>query len=133
MTNDPISDMLARIKNAIDREKRSITLPSSRMLESIAKVLENEGFINSYEVDINDDNPSLRNLTITLKYVNNQSAIEHLERVSRPGLRKYVGYKDIPSIKNKIGLAIVSTSKGIMSGQNAIQDKIGGEFLAKIW
>lgn len=132
MTNDPISDMLSRIRNAIQRESKFVSVPSTKMLVEIAKILQAEGFINDYEV-IKDEKSIQDSMKITLKYVNGRSVIDHLKRISKPGLRRYAGYKDIKKTKNGIGLAIVSTSKGLMTDKSARSEKIGGEVLAEIW
>lgn len=132
MTNDPISDMLARIMNALARKKQEVIIPTSKKLESIAQILDEESFIKSYRVEEVPNHPR-SNLVIELRYVNEASVIERMKRISRPGLRKYVGYKDIPQIKSGLGVAIVSTSKGIMSGDAAKKQKLGGELLAKLW
>lgn len=132
MTNDPIADMLTRMRNAIARSKRNVSMPSSKMLESIAAILEKEGFVNSSEVKEIEGNPQ-KELTIELKYVNGVSAITSLKRISKPGLRIYLGYKDIPKVRNGLGIAVISTSKGVMAGNEARKDKIGGELLAEIW
>ncbi len=132
MTNDPIADMLTRMRNAIARSKRDVSMPSSKMLESIASIFEKEGFINNYEVSEIEGKPQ-KQLTINLKYVNGVSAISMLKRISKPGLRIYKSYKDIPRVRNGLGVAVISTSQGIMSGNDAQKDKIGGELLAEIW
>lgn len=132
MTNDPIADMLTRVRNAIARGKSNVVMPSSRMLESIAKILELEGFINSSDLVEVEGKPQ-KDLNVNLKYVNGVSAITQLIRISKPGLRTYVGYKDIPKIRSGLGITVLSTSRGIMSGDQAKKEKIGGELLAKVW
>lgn len=132
MINDPISDMLTRIRNGILREKKQVAMPSSKMLVSIAKILEEEGFINGYEVVKEEEKPQ-NTLVVSLKYVNGRNSIFDLQRISKPGLRKYSGYKDIMKYKKGIGIAIISTSKGLMTGERARVEKLGGEVLAKVW
>jgi len=130
MINDPIADMLTRIRNAIPRRKKTVLIPSNKILIGIAKILKSEKFIEDFEIN-NTENK--HELILKLKYVNNESAISHLERVSKPGLRIYIGYRDIPRIKNGLGVAILTTSKGILTDKQARQNKIGGELIAKIW
>ena len=131
MTNDPVADLMTNLRNAIERKKDTIEISSSKVLEAITKILEKEGYINNYEVE--EKEGAFKKLILNLKYVNNESAIKHLERVSKPGLRVYVGYKDIPRIRNGLGMSIITTSKGIVSGKEARREKIGGEFMLKIW
>ena len=130
MVTDPIADMLTRIRNAIMARHDDVLIPFSRMKFSIAKILKQEGFITDYEVLEGKPQSMIR---IHLKYVDGQSAILGLERVSKPGLRVYVGRNEIPRVYGGLGIAIISTSKGIMAGQEAWRSHIGGEFLCRIW
>lgn len=128
--SDPVADMLTRIRNAIMVRHDSVLIPSSRMKVAIAKILKEEGFITDYEVI---KEKSSRMIKISLKYLDkNQPAISGLERVSKPGLRVYTGRKEIPRVAAGLGVAIVSTSKGVMTGQQAWRLGIGGELLCYV-
>ena len=124
--SDPIADMLTRIRNAQLAEKLSVAMPSSRVKASIAQVLKDEGYIEEFKVR-EDAGKSV--LEIGLKYYAGAPVIEKIERVSRPGLRIYKGRDDIPKIMNGLGIAIVSTSKGVMTDRKARATGIGGEVL----
>ena len=124
--SDPIADMLTRIRNAQLAEKLSVAMPSSRVKTSIAQVLKDEGYIEEFKVRDDDGKPTLE---IALKYYAGEPVIEKIERVSRPGLRIYKGRDDIPKIMNGLGIAIVSTSKGVMTDRRARATGIGGEVL----
>ena len=124
--SDPIADMLTRIRNAQLAEKLSVAMPSSRVKSSIAQVLKDEGYIDDFKVRDEDGKPTLE---IALKYYAGAPVIEKIERVSRPGLRIYKGRDDIPKIMNGLGIAIVSTSKGVMTDRKARATGIGGEVL----
>lgn len=130
MVSDPVGDFLTRIRNAQDRKKEIVTVPASNMIVAIADILKNEGFIISYDVS---DSEVQKEVNLTLKYVNNRPAIRSLKRVSKPGIRKYTGYKDIKQIKNGLGLAIFSTPKGVITGEDAIKSKVGGEYICEIF
>jgi small subunit ribosomal protein S8 len=132
MIGDPIADMLARIRNAVQREREEVSIPTSRKLESIAGILQKEGFINKFEVKKDKGQPQ-GELVLNLRYVNGFSAITDLKRVSKPGLRKYVTYKNIPNVRKGLGISIMTTSTGIMTGKEAQDKKVGGELLAIIW
>ena len=133
---DPIADMLTRIRNGMMAGHPSVAMPSSNLKASIAKILKEEGFINSYEVA---DDPSVgyKILRIRLKYVGERRqrrpVITGLERVSRPGRRVYTGKQDIPWVLSGMGVAILTTPKGVMTGQRARQLGVGGEILCKVW
>ncbi len=124
--SDPIADMLTRIRNAQLAEKLSVAMPSSRVKASIAQVLKDEGYIEEFKVSDEAGKPVLE---IALKYYAGAPVIEKIERVSRPGLRIYKGRDDIPKIMNGLGIAIVSTSKGVMTDRKARATGIGGEVL----
>ena len=128
---DPIADMLTRIRNAIMVRHDSVLVPASRMKLAITKILKDEGFISDYEVL--RDKPH-RTIKIYLKYYSdkNQPALTGLERVSKPGLRVYVDRKEIPRVAGGLGIAIISTSKGLMTGQQAWHQGIGGELLCYV-
>ena len=131
MTNDPIADMLTRIRNAIIAKHKEVSIPTSKTKVSIAEVLLNEGFISAFEVVGEGVNQSIK---ITLKYgPNNERVINGIKRISKPGLRIYAGYEDLPKVLNGLGIAIVSTSKGLMTDRQARAEKIGGEVLAYVW
>ena len=127
--SDPISDMLTRIRNAQRAAKVTVSMPSSKLKASIAKVLQEEGYIDDFRVDANDGKPEI---TITLKYYSGEPVIERIDRVSRPGLRIYKGVQDIPNVMGGLGVAIVSTSKGVMTDRKARAAGIGGEVLCVV-
>ncbi|GAB1235274.1 30S ribosomal protein S8 [Ferrigenium sp. UT5] len=124
--SDPISDMLTRIRNAQMAEKIVVSMPSSKIKVAIAKVLQDEGYVEGFKVVDHDGKPSLE---IGLKYYADRPVIEKIQRVSRPGLRVYKGSEDIPRVMNGLGIAIVSTSKGLMTDRIARANGIGGEVL----
>ncbi len=129
--SDPIADMLTRIRNAIMVQHDSVLMPASRTKLSVARVLKGEGFIGNYEVIRGKPH---RVIKIHLKYDNeNRTILSGLERVSKPGLRVYVGRKEIPRVRGGLGTAIVSTSKGVMTGLQAWRLGIGGELLCYAW
>ena len=127
---DPIADMLTRIRNAIMARHDSVLIPASKMKLSIARILKVEGFISDYTVL--GGRPQ-RMIKVVLKYMNEQPVLVGLERVSKPGLRAYVGQGEIPRVYGGIGVAILSTSKGVMTGQEAWRQNLGGELLCYIW
>jgi len=127
---DPIADMLTRIRNAIMANHDNVSMPSSRTKLAIAKTLKEEGFIDRYEVLKGKPYSMIK---IYLKYTDGQSAILGLERASKPGLRVYVGRREIPRVYGGLGIAILSTPKGIMTGREAWRSHIGGETLCYIW
>jgi len=127
--SDPISDMLTRIRNAQATNKVSTTMPSSKVKVGIAAVLKDEGFINDYEVMPNDGKPQLK---VTLRYFEGKGVIDMVKRVSRPGLRQYRGKDDLPRIFDGLGIAIVSTSQGIMTDASARSAGQGGEVLCVV-
>ena len=123
--HDPIADMLTRIRNAQRADKAVVAMPSSKLKVAIAKVLVEEGYVETFTVagDVKPD------LTIELKYYAGRPVIERLDRVSKPGLRDYRGAGDIPNVMNGLGVAIVSTSKGVMTDRKARANGVGGELL----
>ncbi len=127
--SDPISDMLTRIRNAQMAEKTSVVMPSSKIKVAIAEVLKDEGYVDAYSV-IADG--AKANLEIILKYYGGRPVIEKIQRVSRPGLRIYQGSQDIPKVMNGLGIAIVSTSKGLMTDRKARANGVGGEVLCVV-
>ena len=126
MMTDPISDMLTRIRNAQLGGKNAVSMPSSKLKCAIAQVLKEEGYIDGFEVR---ENGTKRDMEISLKYYAGQPVIEKLERVSRPGLRIYRRVDDIPKVMNGLGIAIVSTSRGVMTDRKARSQGVGGEVL----
>ena len=129
--SDPIADMLTRIRNAIMARHDSALVPASRMKLSIARILQEEGFISNYEVL---KGKTHRVIKIHFKYGdNNRSVLSGLERVSKPGLRVYVPRKEIPRVYGGLGITIVSTPKGVMTGQKAWRLGVGGELICYIW
>ena len=129
--SDPIADMLTRIRNAIMARHDSVLIPASRMKLGIASIIKNEGFINDYEVLRGKPHRAIK---IYLKYSDkNQPVLSGLERVSKPGLRVHVQRKEIPRVYGGLGIAILSTSKGVMTGQQAWRQRIGGELLCYVW
>lgn len=130
MTTDPIADMLTRIRNAIMAGHDNVAIPSSKIKVSIAKILKKEGFIQDYEVSRGKPQSTIK---VQLKYVDGQTALAGLERVSKPGLRVYVNKGEIPRVYGGLGIAVLSTSKGIMTGRRAWQLGLGGELLFYIW
>ena len=129
--SDPIADMLTRIRNAIMARHDSVLIPASRMKLGIARIIKDEGFINDYEVLRGKPH---RVIKIYLKYDDkNQPILSGLERISKPGLRMHVQRKEIPRVYGGLGIAILSTSKGMMTGQQAWRQRIGGELLCYVW
>ena len=124
--SDPIADMLTRIRNAQLAEKASVSMPSSKVKVAIAAVLKDEGYVEKFVVNQADGKPVL---DIELKYYAGRPVIERIERVSKPGLRIYKGCEDIPRVMNGVGVAIVSTPKGVMTDRKARASKVGGEVL----
>jgi small subunit ribosomal protein S8 len=123
---DPVADMLTRIRNAQMAEKQGVSMPSSKLKEAIARVLKDEGYIEDYAVRKNEGKAEL---DIELKYYGGRPVIERIERVSRPGLRIYRGMHDLPKVMNGLGVAIVSTPKGVMTDRKARSVNVGGEVL----
>ena len=126
---DPLADMLTCVRNANQALKPSVVVRHSKLKEAVAAILKQEGFINAYVVS---DGP-LRNLEITLKIKDRQGVIAGIQKISKPGLRHYVGADEIPRVLGGLGVAIISTSKGVLTGQDARAQKLGGEVLAHVW
>ena len=124
--SDPIADMLTRIRNAQLAEKASVSMPSSKVKVAIAAVLKEEGYVEKFTVNPGEGKPVL---DIELKYYAGRPVIERIERISKPGLRTYKGCEDIPRVMNGLGVAIVSTPKGVMTDRKARASKVGGEVL----
>jgi small subunit ribosomal protein S8 len=127
--SDPIADMLTRIRNAQLVEKASVVMPSSKLKVAIVKVLKEEGYVEDFRITGESSKPQLE---IGLKYYAGRAVIEHIERVSRPGLRVYKACQEIPSVMNGLGVAIVTTPKGVMTDRRARQAGVGGEVLCYV-
>lgn len=126
--NDPISETLTKIRNAGKAKHRFVDMHLSKSRLQILEILKNQGFIQSFLVD-----PTKKRIRVFLKYHARNSVIRGLRRVSKPGLRKFVGWMDIPRVLNGIGIAIISTSKGVMEGEQARKEKVGGEVWCFVW
>lgn len=127
---DPIADMLTRIRNANQMRYEEVSVPASTIKKEIAKILKEEGFIKDYKI-VKDD--AQGTIVLTLKYNKKERVITGLKRISKPGLRVYVKNDEVPKVLNGLGIAIISTSKGIMTDKQARKENIGGEVLAYIW
>lgn len=127
--SDPIADMLTRIRNGHMANKQRVSMPSSKQKTAVAEVLKNEGYITDFQVDDSDGKPTL---TIELKYYEGRAVIDDLQRVSRPGLRIYRGKDDLPRVMNGLGIAVISTPRGVMSDRQARAQGHGGEVICKV-
>ena len=128
--NDPLGDLLARIRNAQMRNKGSVTSPSSRLRESVLEVLKSEGYIRGYTVV---EREGRSHIEIELKYFDGEPVIREIERISKPGRRVYTSVKNLPRINNGLGVAIVSTPKGVMADHDARDANVGGEILCTVF
>ena len=128
-SNDPIADLLTRLRNASRAGKSELSMPYSRIKADMAAILKKEGYITDFEVK-SEGKPQLR---IVNKYADKTPAITGLKRVSRPGLRRYVGAEEIPRVLGGMGISIISTPRGVLSGREARRQKVGGELLAFVW
>ena len=128
--SDPIADFLTRLRNAGTARKAEVIAPYSKIKAEVARILKQEGYISNYEVDTTGKFPQIK---VTTKTHNRVSAITGLKRVSKPGLRKYVGATEIPRVLGGMGISILSTPQGIVSGREAKKQNIGGELLAIVW
>ena len=129
--SDVIADMLTRIRNANNAKHETVDVPASNMKKAIADILVKEGYIKGYQIVEGNGNQGI--IRITLKYIGKQKVIQGLRRVSKPGLRIYSNCEDMPKVMNGLGIAIVSTSKGIMTDKEARKLNVGGEILAFVW
>ncbi len=131
---DPIADFLTRLRNAAKAQHHDVAIPSSKLKRELARILKEQGYIEDYEiVPAGGERPG-ESITVTLKYTNDRRpVISGIERVSRPGQRTYVDHDHIPRIQGGMGTAIISTSKGVMTGHEARQQGIGGEVVARVW
>ena len=127
---DPIADFLARVRNGVRAQKPEVLIPYSKIKAEIARIFKEEGYISDYSVDTSGAHPRIK---VINKLVDRSSAIAGLRRVSRPGLRRYVGADEIQRVLGGMGVAILSTSRGILSGREARKQKVGGELLAYVW
>ncbi len=132
MVTDPIADYLTRIRNAIRANHRIVDVPASNMKKEITKVLHDKGYIQNYKFEDDDKQGKIK---IALKYnpETKQPAITHLERISKPGLRKYTGAEELPRVLNGLGIAIISTSKGVITDKEAKKEHVGGEVLCYVY
>ena len=131
MVTDPISDLLVRLQNGFRRRHDVVSVPASRLKREVLRILQNEGYIQGVQADVADGHPVLK---VQLRYVaEGQPMVTGMQRVSKPGRRVYVGIKDILRVKNGIGMAILSTSKGLMTDQESRRAGLGGEVLCSVW
>ncbi len=131
MTSDPISDMLTRLRNAIAAKHPKVDVPGSKLKTEIARILKEEGYIANYKIA---DEGAKRVIKIYLKYTaSNEAVISHIQRVSKPGCRVYVGSKEIPKVLGGLGINILTTPQGVMTGKTARKTGVGGELLCHVW
>ncbi|MDR3717251.1 MAG: 30S ribosomal protein S8 [Bryobacteraceae bacterium] len=131
MISDPIADMLTRVRNALKARFQKVDVPASKLKTELARILKDEGYILNYKIVDDGNHKAIR---VYLKYTAaNQPVISHLERVSRPGCRVYVGSTDIPKVLGGLGVNILTTPKGVMTGKSARKEGVGGELLCQIW
>lgn len=131
MVIDPIADMLTRMRNALQAKHKNVSVPTSKMKLALVQLLHDEGYIESYKVEGEGVNS---NIEITFKFgPNNEKVIQGLKRISKPGLRIYANAEDLPQVLNGLGIAIISTSKGLMTDRDARKQNIGGEVVAYVW
>ncbi len=128
---DPIADMLTRIRNAVQAGKDELDIPASRIKSSIAKILKEEGFIKNYKVLKNSPQGTIR--VVLKRREGEESVIHEFKKISKPGLRVYVGVEEIPKVKNGLGVAILSTPKGVLTDRQCRKEHVGGEVLCSIW
>ena len=136
MTNDVLADTLTRIRNAVVRAHTEVELLSTATVKAILDIFKQEGFIDSYreiEIPVATKGKVQKRLVAKLKYLNKKPVISHLKRISKPGLRIYKSYQEIPKVLNGLGINVFSTSKGILTGREARAEKVGGEYLCEIW
>ena len=126
---DPVADLLTRIRNALMRKKTSVSVPYSKLKHELVKLLVKEGFLS----DVKKVKKDFDELDITLKYFKDEPVIKELTRESKPGLRKYISYKDIKPHKGGLGLKVLTTSKGLMTDKDAIKEKVGGEIICRVF
>ena len=127
MPNDPVADLLTRVRNAAGARHETVSVPTSRMKAEVARILRDEGFISGYE------QPNARELVLRMKYIGKLPAVAGLRRISKPGLRVYARKTEMPRVLGGLGVAIISTSSGLMTGREAERKGLGGEVLAYVW
>lgn len=127
---DPISDMITIIRNGLASNKKEVRVPNSKLKQEILKILKKEHFVEDFSVEKDKEKSAL---IVSLRYVNNKPTISNIKRISKPGRRIYAGKSDIPYVKGKSGLALISTSKGVLSGNEAREQAVGGEILIEVW
>lgn len=133
MMTDPIADLLTRIRNAIHVERPFVDMPSSKMKVHVVEVLEREGYVWDHEI-VEDENSPSAILRVNLKYgPNGEHVIRHIERVSKPGRRVYVGVSDMKEVRDGLGISVLSTSQGVLSNREARKKGVGGELLCQVW
>lgn len=130
MMTDPIADMLTRVRNAAQARHRRVDMPTSKLKTEVARLLKENHYIHDYKLLDGDKHQVLR---LYLKYYQDKPVIRELRRVSKPGLRRYVGVGEIPRVRNGLGMAVLSTSRGVMTDREAKTAKVGGELLAVVW
>ncbi len=128
---DPIADYLTRVRNAIKAGKKTVDMPASKFREAISVILKKSSFIDEYKIIETED--KFKMLSVRLKYNDGESVIMGLKRISRPGIRRYVGHEKLPRVRNGLGVAIISTSKGLLTDKEARNLKVGGEVVCHIW
>jgi small subunit ribosomal protein S8 len=131
---DPVADFLTRLRNAAKAQHHDVAIPSSKLKRELARILKEQGYIDAYQIDPPTADRPAEQITVTLKYTEDRKpVISGLQRVSRPGQRTYVDHAHIPRIQGGMGTAIISTSKGVMTGHEARQQGVGGEVVARVW
>ena len=131
---DPIADFLTRVRNGVRASHETVVVPSSKLKRELARILKEQGYIEDYEIEGPNAEHAGELIRIKLKYTGNRRpVIQGIQRVSRPGQRAYVGHRDIPKVQGGLGTAIISTSKGVMTGHEARRAGVGGEVVAKVW
>lgn len=127
--SDPIADMLTRIRNGQQARKVSVSMPAAKLKSSVAQVLQDQGYVSGFSTEVVDGKPTL---TVTLKYFDGKPVIDKIKRISRPGLRQYSGANSIPEVLGGLGIAVVSTSHGVMTGKQASAQGFGGEIICTV-
>ncbi len=133
MTTDTVSDALIRIKNSYLSYKRDAVLPYSKLVVAICQLLQAEGYIDGFAEESNEKNPNIKQIKVSLKYEGKKPSLTAVKRISKPGLRVYKGKKTLPYVLNGLGIAIISTPKGVMSDKKARKEGLGGEVMAYVW
>lgn len=129
--NDSISDMIVRIKNANARKHPTVSMPHSKLKMKILAIIKNEGYITKFDEVVLDNNK--KEIVVTLKYKGNERVITNIKRISKPGLRVYVPVEQVPTVQSGFGIAIISTSKGLLTDKEARKENVGGEVIAYVW